>query len=55
MLFQEILRIRSIEHQVLYRECQVGVARVELGEGWGLEGAVPGDPQDTQYQAPGAV
>ena len=35
MLFQEILRIRSIKHQVLYRECQVGVARVELGEGVG--------------------
>ena len=51
-VFQEILKIRSIEHQVLYRECQVGVARVELEKGWGQEGAVPGD---TQYRAPGPV
>ena len=28
-VFQEILKIRSIEHQVLYKECQVGVAWVE--------------------------
>ena len=24
-LFQQILKIRNVEHQILYKECQVGV------------------------------